>query len=476
MARRKQVEKAKKQLTEYQIVKNAMAAAPFMSDLPNKFTFLKDAYSGTGGFEDGIYLVPHPREPLDKYARRCFMSYYCNYTKPCIDAHVNPIFKEYPVREYNPNPLVDAFLLNVDGKGTKVDRFMKKIAIRAKLFGCVFGVVDNFIDQENDIEKAIKNRKFPYVYIVKPSQIKDWAVDQFGNLSMIQYSLSYSEVVNGSKVNKSVTWTWTNEKVIKEDQGGKQENDNPVGIIPVVPLFGALNDDDDELIPQSEFYSIAKTNLAIFNACSELRERNRNQAFSILTYPIAEDDDYDTAAEIAVGTADMLVYKGAAGGKPEYISPDSAPSQMLLDEIKNMVQEIYRMAERANVTGVQDQKSGVAKEWDNQATNQTIAEFAKNLEEFEEKILYLFGLYINKQIDYKANYNDEFGVVDTSAELDKVTKALMLNIGGKFNKEVKKQIARVVLHDLDDDILNSVIEEIDQQKEDDSLYSQSEVD
>ncbi|WP_110955201.1 hypothetical protein [Anaerosinus massiliensis] len=470
--RRKQVKKVKKQMSEYQIVKHA---APFLGDISDKYLLLKDAYSGTGGFEDGTYLVPHPREPLDKYVRRCFMAYYCNYTKPCIDAHVNPIFKEYPVRKYNANPFFDEFLKNVDGKGTKIDRYMKRTAIKAKLFGCVFGIVDNYIEQASDFEEAIRNRTFPYMYIVRPNQIEDWATDQFGNIMMFKYKLRYTELVNENKISKSVIWTWTNDKWIKVDEHGRQEGDNPIGIIPVVPLFGALNDEDDDITPQSEFYPIAKTNLAIFNACSELRERNRNQAFSLLTYPIGEGDDYETANEIAIGTTDMLVYKAGSSRGPEYISPDSAPSQMLLDEIKNMVQEIYRMAERANVTGVQEQTSGIAKEWDNQSTNQTIAEFAKSLEEFEEKIAILFGRYINKDLDYASTYNSEFGVVDTSAELDKVTKALMLNIGGKFNKEVKKQAARVVLNELDDDELNAILDEIDQQS-DDIDYSKSEDD
>lgn len=463
IARTRQAEKNHKQLTEYQIVRNTV---PFMGDLPNEYTFLQDAYSGTGGFKTGTYLVPHPREPREKYVRRCFMSYYCNYTKPCIDAHVNPIFKEYPVREYNANPFVDALFANIDGKGSKIDRFIKRAAIKAKLFGSVFAVIDNFSEQVDNLASAIKSRQFPYVYLISPNQIKEWATDQFGNLSMISYELNYTDIINGNKVDKNITWTWTHDKFIKFDGSNKIEGVNPIGQIPIAVLYGALNNDDNTITPLSEFYSIARVNLAIYNACSELRERNRNQAFSLLTYPIAEEDDYEAAEDIAVGTADMLLYKGNSGNKPEYISPDSAPSVMLLDEIKNMVQEIYRMAERANVTGVQEQTSGVAKEWDNQNTNQTIAEFAKSLEEFEEKILWLFGLYISKDLDYKASYNNEFGVVDVSAELDKVSKALMLDIGGKFNKEVKKQAARVVLHDLDDDVINSVLNEIDRQPED----------
>lgn len=456
-------------MTEYQIVKNAV---PFGGAIPDKNLFLKDAYSGNGGFETGEYLVPHPRESMDKYVRRRFMGYYCNYLKPCIDAHVNPIFKEYPVREYTKNAYFDGFLENVDGKGTKIDRFMKYAAIRAKLYGCVFAVIDNFSELDLDMESALKNRKYPFVYLIRPEQVRSWALDRFGNLTLLKYTMAYTDVVDGNKVSKSVEWTWTAEKWSKVDEHGKTEGVNTIGVLPIVPLYGALFDDDENELPQSEYYSIAKTNLAIYNACSELRERNRNQAFSLLIYPIGETDDFNEASEIAAGTTDMLLFRGAAG-TPAYITPESGPSEMLLNEIKNMIQEIYRMADRANVTGVQEQTSGLSKEWDNQSSNQTIADFAKNLEEFEEKIAGIFGLYIKSDLEFNSKYNDDYGVIDVSAELDKVTKALMLGIGGKFDKEVKKIAARTMLSADDDDVINAVITEIDT-KPDDSPYLNAE--
>ncbi|SEJ35517.1 hypothetical protein SAMN05660742_10686 [Propionispira arboris] len=462
--------KKARQMTEYEIVKNAV---PFGGGIPDKYIFLKDAYAGTGGFEDGEYLVPHPRESMGKYVRRRFMAYYCNYLKPCIEAHVNPIFKEPPVREYTKNALFDGFLQNVDGKGTRLDRFMKRVADRAKLFGCVFGVVDNFSKTEEDLAAALKNRQYPFIYIVKPDQVRAWAMDRFGNLSLLKYTMKYTDVVDGNKMQKTVTWTWTAEQWIREDEHGKTDGVNTIGVLPIVPLYGALNDDDENELPQSEYYSIAKTNLAIYNACSELRERNRNQAFSLLIYPIAEDDDYNDANELVVSTTDMLLFKSISGAKPDFITPESGPSEMLLSEIQNMIQEIYRMAERANVTGVQQQTSGLSKEWDNQSSNQTIADFAKNLEAFEEKIAEIFGLYIKTNLAFISKYNDDYGVVDVSTELDKVTKALLLGIGGKFDKEVKKIAARTMLNNQDDKVVNAVIGDIDAQP-DDKTYLESE--
>lgn len=449
-------------------------AAIFAQSLPDDHTLLNDAYSGSGGFKDGSYIVPHPREPADKYSHRKFMSYYCNYVKPCVNAHVDPVFREYPVREYKANQYMDAFLSNVDCKGTKIDRFMKRAAIRAKLLGSAFVVMDNFAEGAESVKDALEGRKFPYIYLLQHSQVKDYATDRFGNLSWIKYELSYTEIEEGEKREKTATWEWTKEAWKKTENGAETKGNNRIGEIPVVELFGAY-DDENSMKPQSDFYSIARINLAIFNACSGLRERNRNQAFSVLTYQLGENDDYEQASEIAYGTADLLMYPSTAGNPPSYTTPPAEPSETLMSEIRMMIEEIYRMAERANVTGVQEQNSGLAKEWDHQSLHQTIAEFAKNLEEAEEKIAWLFGKYINMDLDYNAKYSDDYGVVDVSAELDKVTKALALAIGGQFDKEVKKQAARTVLKDQEDDVINAVIKEIEQQP-DDALYSKSEAD
>lgn len=105
------------------------------------------------------------------------------------------------------------------------------------------------------------------------------------------------------------------------------------------------------LIPRS---SKRAWNYALFNACSELRERNRNQAFSILTFPVIEGDT-GGMEDINVGSSDMLVYE-TGSQKPEFITPDAEPSDMLKSEITMMIQEIYRMASLQLVTGIQTTK------------------------------------------------------------------------------------------------------------------------
>lgn len=431
-----------------------------------------DAYFGSGGFSSGGYLVPYQRESDINFLHRKLLAYFFNYTKPVINSAVDPIFREYPVRTAEKQ---DArwigFLSDVDGKGTPLDRFMKKAALKAKLDGAVFIVVDNQAQTALTLKDAVDKRQYPYLYLLKPADIIDYVLDKQGQLLLLKYKTRYETVSeDGNKKTIVESWTWTKQKWRIISDGLETEGINIIGRIPIVPLLGGdAQWEQDILRPPSDFIQIAKINKAIYNACSELRQRNRSQAFSILTYGIPDEENPETFDEMLTGINNALIYKG--NNPPNFITPEPGPSDMLHKELEMLVAEIYRMSERANVTGVQEQTSGVAKEWDNMARMQTLAEFAKNCETAEQTIAELFCLYLNTELGININYSDDFGVVDTAAELNKITASLALAVGGKFDAEVKKQLTRLVLQDLDDELIDEVIADIDKHAED-SAYTE----
>ena len=194
-------------------------------------------------------------------------------------------------------------------------------------------------------KKIVDDRIYPYLYLVSPSQITDYALDKFGKLIYIAYSVANYEIdEQGNKKEINEVWKWTSTKCMRSLEGIEEEFENPIGIIPIIPLYGAINNDNDLLV-QSDVFAIAQASKALFNCASELRERNSAQAFSVLSYPIADEDDYESAAEgIKVGTADMLLYRANNGSRPEFITPPPDSSNMLLNEMEFIVKEIYRMA------------------------------------------------------------------------------------------------------------------------------------
>ena len=442
----------------------------------NEKRLVRNAFYGSEGFADGSYLMKYDRETAENYATRRNLAYYFNYTKPMVEGAVDPVFREYPTRTTGvKDARWDAFLLDVDGMGTAIDDFMADAALDAKLDGSVFIVVDNSKNSAETLQDSLEERQFPYLYTLNQDEVVNYVVDKKGKLILFVYRQQYDVVEDGKRKTITEQWTWTVDKWKCEREGVEEEGVNEIGEIPVVPLVGAKVEKwkRNPLKPQSDFLQIAKTNRAIYNACSELRQRNRSQAFSMLTYPIPEDENPANYKGLVTGSSNALLYKG--GTPPAWITPDQAPSDMLKNEIDMLVEGIYRMAERASVTGVQQQTSGIAKEWDNLARIQSISSFSKVCQDAEHKIASIFGAYIGKDLDATITYSQDFGIVDKTAELNAITAALDLAIGGKFDTEVKKKATRVVLKELDDDVIQSIVEDIEKRAEDED-YSQDDVD
>lgn len=449
-----------------ELIKQLASLAKYNGQLIGKYELLDNAYRASGGFETGDYLIPHPSEKADKYVRRKNMSYFINYVKPVVDAHVNPIFKAEPIRE-GMSSTFSLFEKDVDGKKTTLTRFMKKAAIRAKLHGVEFIVVDMEQVEEDRIlteKDVVDERLYPYLYLVSPAQVTDWYTDKLGRLVSITYTIDNYVLDNdGNAVNRPETWTWTNTICKKAVDGKTQTFQNSVGIIPIIPLYGAIND-SNSLIPQSDLYAIARTNHALYNACSELRERNRAQAFSLLTYPIADDDDYENGDEpLRYGTADMILYRGGTGEKPQFITPPSDSSDIIMNEINFCIKEIYRMASLQMLTGVnQYNVSGEAKEQDNQQLYQNISELGQGLQEAEKIIATVFGRYMNEDMsNFAVVYNSQYGVVNTTATLANATTALTMNISEDYNREMRKQVVRATLKNMDQKIVDKLVESVD---------------
>ena len=440
-----------------ELVQQFILGADYSGGKINRYKLLDDSYRGSGGFETG-----------DKYRMRQDLAYYINFVKPIIDSHVNPIFKSDPVRD-NMSETFKLFLNDVDGNNTTLTRFMKKAAIRAKLHGVEFIVIDApKIDESVLLTKRRieEERLYPYLYLVSPSQVTNWARDKFGRLISITYTVN-NDIIDsdGNKKTVSEQWTWT-DTVCKKTIDNKEEVfENTIGRIPVVPLYGVLNATND-LIPQSDLYGIARSSFALYNLLSAVSCVNRNQAFNILIYPIGEEDDYESPENdpIHIGVTDTLLYRNGQQ-EPKFISPSSKPNDMMMNEANLIIKEIFR---QANLTFMNQQNisnvSGLAKKWDNLNLFRTILDLAENLQDTERFIALLFAKYMNEDMsNYFVTYNREYGVVDVSEVLANALTTFGFNISEGLNFEVKKKVIRAMTDDLDYSITQQLIDELSSQ-------------
>lgn len=414
------------------------------------YLLLHEAYDGNGGFLDGNRLEQHPRESNEKYEQRKKLAYYLNYLKPCVDAHVTPIFKSLANREYTGAgaKVWELFINDVDFTGTHIKDLMKRAAKLAKLNGVAFIVMDREQGEQGETVLAIeKDRsKAPYAFVVSPKVVDEIQLDKFGRITKFVYQEidQDNEYKNAVRTLTPNGWTLTNSK-------GEFSGTWELGITPVIPLF-AKEHDNFAPFPTSDFISIAKTNLAIYNMSSWLSDILINQTFSVLIYPSTNEDD------LVIGTSNALGYPAEANHEPSFIAPPADPATILASNIDRLQQECYRMANVVNVTGVRVQASGTAKAWDYQQTNQTLADFADMVEQAEKRLARLFCKWVGVDLEYTVNYPSDFSIADVETELANAEIAKNLAFGDEFNVEVFKKVLTSYLPELADGDFDKLVE------------------
>lgn len=432
-----------------------------LNDKHSLYRMLQDGYNGCGGFLDGSYLVQHPREDVKKYHMRQKLSYYLNYIAPCVNAHVSPIFKTVAVREWTGagSSLWEMFSENVDFVGTNIQDLMKQAACSAKLQGVSYIVVDRQQGYSDDMRLAdmeANRANLPYAYVVDLNAVKEICLDKFGRITKFVFTEpdGYQDNALAERVMTVDGWEL-------HDSRGNHSGKWNIGGVPVVPLMSKVRKQHDPF-PPSEFLSVAKTNLAIYNMCSWLSDILVNQTFSILTYPSGDP------SAIELGTNNALSYPPESSHAPAFIAPPDSPATVLSTQIAILQQEIYRMAVVVNVTGSSKLQSGNAKAWDYEATNQILADFADLVEAAEEKIAKLFSIWTGTELKYSVNYPNDFKISEIEQELANAEIAKGLNFGDEFNMEVFKRVLTSYLPELKaedfDKLVKSYEEHLEQEK------------
>lgn len=427
----------------------------------NHYKMLSDAYYGEGGFLDGSYLKQHIRETEENYLIRCELSYFLNYVLPTVNSHVDPLFKKDAQREYKETPLFEGFYDDCTGDGTDLPTFMKQAATLSKLKGAVLIVMDNAKDKTENIEDAIAQRKYPYIYIVEPENVVKYKISKLGTLTMVQYK-EYDEDTEETYIRE---WTETGWRLLQIDGEKIKEiavGDHDLKRVPVT-VYRSRKVKPKVLIPTSEFMQIARANKNLFNKCSWEDEILMNQAFSILLYPSKQTSD------LIIGTKNALGFDGANSNfAPSYIAPPIDPVTMLANNRETIITEIYRMAALSHVTGVEKQASGISKAWDFENMNMALSSFTLATENAENDIVKIWELWTKETIDYKAVYPRDFGILDLTASLDNAQKAIDLGGGKVFKIEVLKKIFNEYFPKADKAIQDKVLAELEQMALDES--------
>lgn len=419
-----------------------------------EYELLHDAYYGSGMFASGAAVTEHARESTQSITFRRKIAYYLNYTGPILNASVDPIFKDEIKREYSNSVLFDEFINDVDRQGTTLQEFIEQNAIAAKLYGVMYIVVDNVSEFGSSLAETLANRSMPYLTAVEPKNVVNYEFDDNGKLKLFTYA-SYLKNADGTIKAHYHTWTPTEWKITDSDNKVVGQGDHNIGRIPVVQWFGRAARKRD-ILPPPEYLSIAKTNAHVYNLCSLLSQILYNQTFSILTMPV----DNNGLSNVTIGTDNLLTYPAEAGKAPSFIAPDKGPAEVLMAQIDKLINEMYRMSGIDSVIGVQQAKSGVAKQWDFERTNQNLAAFAVRCENAEYDIIELYRLWSGDNIEYLCEYPRDFKVNDVTESLTQAQQAKDLDFkSDTFDSEILKKVIDAYMPNLETDTKDMIVNE-----------------
>lgn len=439
----------------------------------SEYELLHDAYYGTGMFAAGGALQKHPRESAANYTFRQQLSYYLNHTAPIINACVDPIFKDTISRNYNESELFETFLNDVDRLGTTLQEFMRYNSTQAKIYSVMYILVDNVSEIGETVADQVGNRQLPYLVAIEPKSVYKWLVNDIGELDLFTYTTTVFDDEGKAKTQYH-EWTRTSWTVRNEEQKVIATGEHNLGKVPIVQWFGRSSRKID-ILPPPEYLAIAKTNHQVYHLCSLLTQILNMQTFSTLTLP----DNGQGVDDITLGTNNVLMYPAESSHAPAFIAPDRGPAEIIMSVIKMLVDDMYRLSGINSVIGVQEAKSGVAKQWDFERTNQRLTDFSVQCESAENDIIELFELWTGTNVNYKCDYPREFKINDIADSLAQSQAVLDLGLGSNTLKvETGKKVLDSYLPNIEPDTFDDIVAEIEesvQRQEQDETYHNDEV-
>lgn len=420
----------------------------------DKWKFLLDAYTGEGGFWDGSYLVRHPRESDEKYARRRELAVYPNYVKKVVNVYIGHLFRQGPQRELK-NEICRRFVEDADRRGTHLDDVSRRAMLLAVILGTAFAVVDKPREAVITRAEEFERRLFPYVVLRTPLEVASWKTDELG-IAEISFRETTREGEVYYRVFDRESWRISNDpQGIEVVESGKHF----LGRVPVVPLWSQEPFSGREIFGTPWIQDLAALNFDLYNALSELRELFRGQTFSILAIPVREAAEAAKYKDLTVSTENALPYNPEGGGKPEFIAPPEGPVRLYLEYVEKLVEHIYRLAGIEFLgTEARSGKSGVAFTFMFQEMDATLQGWAGALEAWEYRIAELVCAWEGEEFRGNITYNRRFNLVDLSQEFKVALDATSLQISPTFDRELRKRLSRLVLSDWGDETMFETID------------------
>ncbi len=478
---------------------------PEYNDLVAHWQFMEDCYKG-GREWFKLNIFRYIKEGEGEFKDRLERAYRFNHSKEVVDLVGKYIFKPKINRNDNiaPKEIISFWKKSNRSGSEPIQKFIRKLERASSIYGRVWVVVDNLIDESGSTRE--------YAYIVTPQHVLDLSYDDNDQLNWILISETYRDDDDPFDSTGNVScryrlWTKTQWFLIEEVKtasdvtlpnmvvvSGSNKNidnstraqivdygDHDLGVVPVFPHDS--NESDGVYSSPSLIGDIAYLDRACANYLSNLDAIIQDQSFSQLAMPaqglMPGDDGYSKIEEM--GTKRIFTYDGEGGSQPFYLSPDPKQAEIIITVIGKIINEIYHTVGMAgertkqdNSIGI-DNSSGVAKAYDFERVNALLSTKAAALRRAEIKMCELVLMW--KGIDnYDADklgdmiiYPETFDVRGIADEFSIASNLALIDAPLEMRKEQLRILVDKLYPTIKKDSKSKILKEIDSMKEDDLL-------
>jgi hypothetical protein len=433
---------------------------------------LLDAFEGDGGFLDGEYIWPFPREDADNFEERQQMARYHNYLESLVDLYVRFMFTQGVSRESKSDDL-NAWLEDTDGHGQTMTDLMKRFLALALVSGHAGTLVDKTADEPSGPTKAEeKGRVVASVFTALA--IADWRTKR-GVLQAVKLIESAEPVGIAEPApedDDAIQYLlWDAEGWARFDAKGKLiDGGTPgLGAVPFVVLRPKPSHRSDML--GRPLISNANVVRAHFNRCSEEDQVLRDNAFSVLTVSVPSDGNVDQAKTDLgnrIGSARALVVKGTI----DYATPDQQVPASIRENSAYLVREMYRAAHIRFQRDGLSAESGDSIRLQYTELNEMLQGLGGALAASERAIARHFFAWQSpdeataqqafEDAAFEVTYPDEFFLDDLMTDLEAWAEAIRMDLGPTMNARIKRKAVRRIDRDIPIKELDKIDKEIDE--------------
>lgn len=446
---------------------------PEYAEHKGSWQVLIDAFEGDGGFLDGSYLWPYPREREGDFKKRMSFARYQNYLAALVDVHVRFVFTQ-GVKRDSASEEFNAWLENVDGAGTGINDFLRRFASSALVCGHALALLDKTDDVPDGPSKADENARV-IARIFQATDAPDWRFDAAAGLTQIKLlevgpPPDLWDTVDGEDLTRPQYLLWADEGWVRFDHEGNLVGAGVTDLDLVPAVILRPKPSDISSMRGRPLISNANVIRALFNRCSEEDQVLRDQAFSVLTVSIDPNGDVDAAKRDlgdSVGTTSALVVKGEI----DYKTPSQEVPAAIRENAEYLVRELYREAHVRYEGDSLDAESADAIRMKHIELNEVLQGFASALSLVEEQIARTWFHWQSatpEQADAAfeaaqvvAEYPEAFFEEDLQKELDAWQTAMRMGLGDRMGRRLKKRIVRRLEPDIPQDELDKIDAEID---------------